>query len=148
MNDDVPTHLALLQQVDRITAEVERLRILLSPPDEPSCLVHGQTEWKPSMIRWLAAAIEHLEHLAHAIDYLAEHPDEAVSIETLYEQFGTDRDQLGNELGRMSRLVKDQYGFRAYPFRAWQAGSDNKMRYQMPHVIAGWWMDARAGRQT
>ena len=146
MNDSVQTT-TILQQVDRVAAEVERLRVLLSPPDEPSCLVHGQTQWKPSMIRWLVAAIEHLEDLVRAIDYLAEHASEAVSIETLYEQIDTDRDQLGNELGRMSRLVKDEYGFRAYPFRAWQAGSDNKMRYQMPDLVAGWWADARRAQR-
>ncbi len=57
----------------------------------------------------------------------------------LYEAFGTNRHQLGNEFGQMSRLMKQKYGFAAYPFRAWQASTDNKMRYQMPEVLASWW---------
>lgn len=100
------------------------------------------------MVRWLASAIAHLDHLGHAIDYLAESPDEEVSIEALYEMFGTNRNQLGNEFGRMSRLMKEKYGFTAYPFRAWQSSSDNKMRYQMPELIADWWNESRSGSSS
>ncbi len=102
-------------------------------------------QWTPEKLR--RAYNQSPDPLKAVLKYLAEHPDEVVSTETLSQVYGKARGRaatpanLAGAIGAFGRRVANRYGIKGpngrsiRPFSSWWDAGEGSVVYQMsPHI--------------